>query len=236
MPEKVTLAIFDLDGTLLKGNVWNVFIKYFRNKRRLRLTLFLSYHLLPLPLFKMGLFSKERYFTMWAENLSWLLKGLTVEEANKMFDEMTERFFIPNLRKKLLQKIEKHKKEGMISVLDSGTFTPILQRIALNVGIEHVFGTDLEVKKGKLTGKITGRFNSGEEKIERLERFFTPRQKEIDWQNSYAYADSIFDIPLLKKVGNPVVVIPDEDLLSLAIEKGWDILTKSSFEETPINN
>jgi len=233
MKRKVSLAIFDFDGTLLEGNVWRVLLQYFRKKkkRRLRLALFLFYHLLPLPLFKIGLFPKERYFSMWAKNLSWLLKGLTQREADLMFDEMVREWLLPGLRKELLKKMEMHRREGEIPVIDSGTFTPLLKKLAEFVGVEYVIGTDLEVKDGKLTGRTVGKFNSGSEKISRVEEAFKSLGMEIDWQNSYAYADSIFDIPLLLKVGNPVAVTPDEELAKLAQKRGWDVLSPEAFKE-----
>jgi phosphoserine phosphatase len=45
---------------------------------------------------------------------------------------------------------------------------------------------------------------------------------------SYAYADSILDLPMLEKVGNPVAVYPDEGLRSHAAASGWEI-----FEQRP---
>jgi phosphoserine phosphatase len=41
---------------------------------------------------------------------------------------------------------------------------------------------------------------------------------------SYAYADSLTDVPVLELVGHPVAVYPDEGLAALAWQKGWPIL------------
>jgi phosphoserine phosphatase len=45
----------------------------------------------------------------------------------------------------------------------------------------------------------------------------------IDYPASYAYADSISDQSILEIVGHPVATYPDEDLLELAQERGWQI-------------
>lgn len=233
MAERVRLAIFDLDGTLLEGNVWLAFIRFFRGtkRRRLRLTFFLIYHLLPFPFFRIGLFPKERYFIMWGKNLSWLLKGLQKNRAEELFDEIARDLLFPYLRKELVNEIEKHREEGRIPVIDSGTFSPLLKRIARHVGAENAFGTELEVRNGRLTGRIKGTFNIKEEKVQKIERQFKREGKEIDWKGSFAYADSIFDLPLLLKVGNPIVVFPDEDLMTHAREKGWKIFGEDRKEE-----
>ncbi len=230
MFEKVRVAIFDLDGTLLNGNIWRVFMKYFRQKgmRRTRLILFLTYHLTPLPLFKLGLFSKERYFSMWAKNLSWLLKGLTTDQLDGIFNEMNELFVVPNLREGLLKRLEFHKAEGMTTVLESGTFSSLLEKIGKKTGFDFSIGTDLEVRGEILTGRIKGKFNSGEEKVRRVEELFKNLGKSIDWSESFAYADSIFDLPLLERVGHPVCVYPDPDLKKHAQKKGWEIYEEDS--------
>jgi hypothetical protein len=45
----------------------------------------------------------------------------------------------------------------------------------------------------------------------------------IDLANSYAYSDSITDLPMLELVGNPVAVNPDRDLARVAREREWEV-------------
>ncbi len=45
----------------------------------------------------------------------------------------------------------------------------------------------------------------------------------IDLANSYAYSDSITDLPMLEMVGNPVAVNPDRELSRVARERDWEI-------------
>ena len=45
---------------------------------------------------------------------------------------------------------------------------------------------------------------------------------------SYAYSDSITDLPMLEAVGHPVVVNPDRALRKEAIARGWPILAFSN--------
>src|SRR6202000_840807 len=44
----------------------------------------------------------------------------------------------------------------------------------------------------------------------------------IDLAASYAYSDSVSDTPMLRAVGNPVVVNPDAGLRALAVDGGWE--------------
>jgi hypothetical protein len=45
----------------------------------------------------------------------------------------------------------------------------------------------------------------------------------IDLASSYAYSDSITDLPMLELVGHPVAVNADRDLLRIARERGWEL-------------
>ena len=47
---------------------------------------------------------------------------------------------------------------------------------------------------------------------------------EVDLSQSFAYGDSIFDVPVLELVGNPVAVYPDDELWNYASQRGWRIL------------
>jgi hypothetical protein len=46
----------------------------------------------------------------------------------------------------------------------------------------------------------------------------------IDLDASYAYSDSITDLPMLEVVGHPVVVNPDRELARIAKEREWTVL------------
>ena len=45
--------------------------------------------------------------------------------------------------------------------------------------------------------------------------------EDQDWSQATAYGDSITDVELLKRVGNPVMVAPDELLAQTGEELSW---------------
>jgi hypothetical protein len=47
---------------------------------------------------------------------------------------------------------------------------------------------------------------------------------DIDMDASYAYSDSASDLPMLRSVGNAVVVNPDAELLEIARQEGWRVM------------
>jgi hypothetical protein len=50
------------------------------------------------------------------------------------------------------------------------------------------------------------------------------QRHEIDMEASYAYSDSVSDLPMLRSVGNAVVVNPDAELLEIARREGWQVM------------
>ncbi len=79
-----------------------------------------------------------------------------------------------------------------------------------------------EIENGVYTGRITGTFLYGEAKAVAIREL--AERDGIDLAESYAYSDSASDLPMLRAVGHPVVVNPDEALLRAAQEGGWDVL------------
>ena len=73
-----------------------------------------------------------------------------------------------------------------------------------------------------MTGAVGGPFIYGEGKVDAMRRFADDH--DIDLDSSYAYSDSVSDLPMLRAVGHPVVVNPDEDLTAIAREEGWRVM------------
>ena len=71
------------------------------------------------------------------------------------------------------------------------------------------------------TGELSGAPVAGEARARMLASF--ARRRNLDLSRSYAYADSISDLPMLEAVGNPVAVNPDSRLAKAARERGWQI-------------
>ena len=85
------------------------------------------------------------------------------------------------------------------------------------IGTKYEVGPD-----GLFTGELGGTFIYGEGKLVGMRRF--AEEHEIDLASSYAYSDSVSDLPMLRAVGNPVVVNPDEELTRIAREQGWRVM------------
>lgn len=219
-------ALFDFDGTLYTGHIWQDLVRHHWAERRQRLWMvaYLAWNMAPLPLYKAGLIRKAAFFRTWGETMGWLLRGWTLDEAQALFEALTEGQVVPNLRADVVDRLRQHQADGHLVALVSGTFAPFLETIARRLGVEHAIGTPLEVREGRYTGRIVPPLCQGEGKPHRVQAFLAQQDLGVDWAASFAYADRDTDLPLLNLVHHPVAVYPDERLLAYAQAQDWPII------------
>lgn len=223
-------ALFDLDGTLYTGHIWQDLARHHWDARRQRrwVVAYLVRNMAPVPLYRLGVLGKEPFFQKWGETMGWLLRGWTPDEAGALFRRLMEEQIRPNLRSDVLERVRQHQAAGHTVALVSGTFAPFLDLIAQEIDVPHAIGTPLEVRDGHYTGRIVPPLCQGEGKPQRAQAYFEERGLEVDWAASFAYADRDLDIPLLDLVGQPVAVYPDEALLAHAQVQGWPTIGEAS--------
>ena len=216
-------AFFDLVGTIYRGVPWRDISERQKELKRNRFWVwaYLIWHMAGWPLNLAGLLSKRRWYYSWARDMSWLVRGLTVEDGDELFDWLVEERIKPNLRTDIMEILRGHQAQGHVVALVSGSPQQLLDAVASSLGIEHVLGTPLEIKQGRYTGKMAGPVTMNEGKAVALQRWAQESELEIDWRNSFAYGDGHGDIDLLEMVGHPVAVYPDEGLRAAAEERGW---------------
>ena len=220
------MALFDLDGTLSSGRIWEGFLKYYliHKKKRAWILAFWATHLALWLLSECKLFSREKYRAKWMEDLSGIFKGASEEEVLEVYHWVSDNYIFKSLRNDVAEILEQHKQRGDIVVIVSATYSKLLQIVGQRLGVPYVVGTELEVINDRYTGKAIKPLCFGENKAKLLKEFIAQNGLEIDSSLSFAYADTIFDAPLLKLVGNPVATYPDKDLCQLAERNGWRIL------------
>jgi phosphoserine phosphatase len=97
--------------------------------------------------------------------------------------------------------------------------------IGAMLGADHVIATQMVVEDGKYTGEI-GRYAYGPEKAAAL--LALADERGYDLSGSYAYSDSVTDVPMLDVVGHPYAVNADRGLRKIAAEREWPLLTFSN--------
>jgi HAD superfamily hydrolase (TIGR01490 family) len=215
----LSLALFDLDNTLLAGDsdhLWGEFLceqgivdgtwyrqeneRYYRLYRQgeLDIQAFLRFSLQPLTLYPMS------------QLLIWRMQFMR---------QKIEPVMLPAARVLL----DRHRKAGDTLVIITATNRFITEPIAAAFGVEHLLATEPAVAGDRYTGEVAGTpcFQNG--KVERLRQWLHGREEDLS--GSHFYSDSRNDLPLLSQVENPVAVDPDEVLLGHAQGCGWPIIS-----------
>lgn len=216
-PAGTRLAVIDLDGTLLKGmNAERIFY----------LNLLVTGHV---SVFRMigFLFSLlgdivRMGFRPAIGSNARLLRDRTPDEVRQWANAFGHVFLRKAVPDDLRHKILSLKKEGCRIILLSGSLQVLVDQLKERLEAEILIGNDLEIVGGKLTGRKTGIFPFGIQKVDALFQRIDPAS--IDWASSWALADRKSDLPVLELVGHPVAVHADRRLRRLARERGWEIV------------
>ncbi|MEN8241602.1 MAG: HAD-IB family hydrolase [Chloroflexota bacterium] len=219
-------AFFDVDGTLTQTRVWNGLMDYFRvnGQRKFVNAVFKIFHYFLYFLHRIKLLSQVRFREVWAKNLSWYLRGYSLQQAAKIWDWVVENRIAGQWRPEIVIKLKEHLSAGDLVFLVSGGPEGLLRRIADELGVDHVVGTRHVVVAGVYSGAQPAQACQGENKVILVKKREAELGIEIDYQTSYAYADSLGDLDLLEMVGNPVAVYPDQALKPIALSRNWPIV------------
>jgi HAD superfamily hydrolase (TIGR01490 family) len=149
--------------------------------------------------------------------------GWDVAQIREIVNETLHDIIDPIVYDEAVERIQQHKSAGQDVVIVSSSGEEVVGPIGAMVGADHVLATRMVVSDdGKYTGEIE-RYVYGPEKAEAVRELAAERG--YDLAASYAYSDSITDLPLLEEVGHPTAVNPDRALRKIAVERGWPILT-----------
>lgn len=91
------------------------------------------------------------------------------------------------------------KRLGYKTAILSGGFTYFAKGLQDRLGIDYVFANELEIKHGKVTGKVTGQVVDGNRKAALLEELAA--KEKIGTQQVIAVGDGANDLPMLSRAG-----------------------------------
>jgi HAD superfamily hydrolase (TIGR01490 family) len=151
-----------------------------------------------------------------------LIAGVPVRSIERMNPEVMAAI-LPRVYPQMLEEVYAHQDAGRATFIVSAAGNGVVEPLARVLGMDGGIGTRYEVDgDGAFTGRFDGPFVYGPGKVEAMEAFAA--EHEIDLAQSYAYSDSLSDLPMLRAVGHPVAVNPDPALTEIAAEEGWELM------------
>jgi HAD superfamily hydrolase (TIGR01490 family) len=163
----------------------------------------------------------EQKMERMREAMLALTKGWDHERVREIVRETLDDVITPVIYAEALELIEEHRNAGRKTVIISSSPIETVEAIGAHLGVDDVIATRARVdEEGKYTGELLF-YAYGPHKAEAIREMAV--REGIDLASSYAYSDSITDLPMLELVGNPVVVNPDRELARVAREREWDV-------------
>jgi HAD superfamily hydrolase (TIGR01490 family) len=213
-------AFFDLDKTLMAGSSGMQFARVATRQ---------------------GIVGRRQLASWGFEHLRYRLRGTTDERTGEVLraarelirgvpEKTVERMgpevmaaVLPRVFPQMLDEVHAHQDAGRPTFIVSAAGNDVVESLAQVLGMEGGIGTRYEIDaEGQFTGRLDGPFVYGPGKVTAMEEFAAAH--DIDLAESYAYSDSLSDLPMLRAVGNPVAVNPDPALAEIAREEGWQTL------------
>ena len=213
-------AFFDLDKTLMQGSSGFQFARAARQA---------------------GVISRRQLVSDAVANVKFRLHGASDEQSEELrvriaaalegtrvrdLERLAVRVLqgiLPRLYPRVLTIAYEHQDAGRPVYIVTAAAQGLADVLARVLTFDGGLGSHLsEIQDGVYTGRVTGNFLYGEAKAVAIREL--AEREGIDLAESYAYSDSVSDLPMLRAVGHPVVVNPDEELLRHAQEGGWEIL------------
>jgi len=214
----LSLAIFYLDNTLINGDSdyeWGQFL--------------VERHIVDGEEYER---ENNRYYAQYKagtldilEFLAFALRPLAQHDRdtlNAWHVEFMQQKILPMIGSKARDLVEKHRQGGDTLVIITATNRFVTEPIAREFGIDQLIATELEVKNGNYSGKVSGTPCFKEGKVERLNDWLESNQYKLD--DSWFYSDSHNDLPLLNVVDHPIAVNPDPQLKAEAERLGWPVM------------
>lgn len=162
----------------------------------------------------------ERKMERLKEGMLQLTKGWDRHEVERLVREVLIDVIDPYVYQEALDLMALHRAEGRRIFIVSSSPEEVVRPLAGHFGVSGVIATRARIEDGKYTGELEF-YCYGESKAQAIRSL--AERLGLDLEGSFAYTDSITDLPMLEAVGHPVAVNADRDLRKEADARGWDV-------------
>lgn len=212
----MTIAIFDLDNTILEGDIEWLWGEYLIEKK-LAGPEFLQNMMYYFQLYQAGTLEIRDYQRFFHKPLA-RMDSSTLNSMLTGFFKKVKKLWRPAM----LERIEWHSSQEHIPVLVSASSSFLVEPVSKMLGFAHTICSQSEMLDGVPTGEIKGIPAYQEGKVQNLLVWQLDHAVNLD--GSWSYGDSLNDIPVMEKTEHPVAVTPDPSLRKYAMLKGWRIM------------
>ncbi|WP_165045929.1 HAD family phosphatase [Adlercreutzia sp. ZJ138] len=217
----VRLAVFDFDGTSIRGNSPVLLVRHLVRKR-----------MLPPSVVVRILLWAVAYKLRLPQNESWVrclvfraFARKPVREVDQFlrdfYDSTVERRF----RTQADEAMHQHTEAGEVVVVVSATFEPLVLRAMESHSFQYQISTRMKVAADETyTNEVEGLPVEGARKLSAVREFANAQFGEDGWKLAFAYGDHHSDRSILQAAETAYAVNPDRPLARMARRCGWPVL------------
>jgi len=218
----MTLALFDLDNTLLAGDSDHAWGEFLVHKKCVDVEAYRRHNDQFYRDYERGCLDIHSYLAFALEPLARLHPGQLEALRGEFMRDCIEPLILP----KAEQLLSEHRARDHTLLIITATNRFITQPIAERLGVDNLLATEPERNTHGYTGKVAGIPCFQQGKVKRLEDWLARKPHPLE--EAWFYSDSNNDLPLLEVVGHPVAVDPDSALEQSARARGWPIISLRS--------
>jgi len=214
----MTLAIFDLDHTLINGDSDYLWGEYMVEKGIVDEQAYRERNQLFYLDYQRGTLDNDQYLAFALEPLT----HYSLEELYAWRRDYVEQCIKPLVARGTADLLDSHRKRNHELMIISATNLFVSEPIGQMLGVATVLATEPEIIDNRYTGRFLGTPTYQQGKVTALREWLGERADEL--ANSYFYSDSLNDLALLEQVNHPVAVSPDANLKAIAEARNWKII------------
>ncbi|MEO6092596.1 MAG: HAD-IB family hydrolase [Novosphingobium sp.] len=215
------VAAFDFDGTLIGGYSGSMLFQERRKRKEVtRDEITGSISIMFKTMAKM-VESNEfvaQSFARW--------EGKTHDEMQELSSHIYENAIQDAVFPEMREVLAAHRRAGHTIVCATSASRYQAEPAITALGIDTLLCTELEVKDGKLTGKLAGENLYGAGKAAAIKAFVEDRGHSLS--DTHFYADGSEEVGLMESVGHPHPINPGSKLLDAAKKNKWPVLRLTS--------
>src|SRR3954468_7279499 len=132
--------------------------------------------------------------------LSRMVTGWDVQQVRDIVATTLSELIAPLVYEEATALIAEHRAAGRDVVIVSASGAEVVEPIGAMLGVDHVVATRMVIDEGRYTGDIEY-YAYGENKAAAIRGLAAERGYDLD--ASFAYSDSVTDLPMLASVGHP---------------------------------
>ncbi|MDQ2754683.1 MAG: HAD-IB family hydrolase [Actinomycetota bacterium] len=212
-------AFFDVDKTVIARSSMAAFAPAFRRQGLLSRRTLMRGMWTHLVFVRFGAGAKK--LARLQRTVLALTQGWDQALVRRVVASEIDAVILPVAFSDAMDAIESHRQAGQRVYLVSAAPEEVVGPLAARLGVDGAIASQAEVDaNGFYTGRMD-RYVYGSAKADAVVEF--ARRDGVVLADSWAYSDSVTDLPMLEAVGHPVAVNPDRALRRIAMERGWEI-------------